>query len=586
MSIFAGFENSFSEALPMGARAHNDYLANKRADAQLKMQQAAEARNQTEFDQKQDTYNKLQSLQKQLTNPNADNYSLGNSATEFAPGPAIDAPMNINDKLPEVPQLGLTTGVKLGGEGMKAQSGGEGMQPKQQLGLAPAKKLTANKTPERGAASNILAEMAILKGDTEGFARHKQAAADFDYEDGFNGHMKTALSADDKQRAALFDPLVGYLNDNNKQITMGDPDAKGFRDLAITTAGGKAMFARLSRQDQAKLYAAHMMMESNPTKAMAVMQSVNKDLAAAIAADNNLYGDLTKTNNDTAGKRHTAQHQDDKLAADINFDNGRLGIMRQQQKAAEKRADNESWEVIGTDPATGRPVLMNRHNGTQKFGDGNVILKGGRGAGTGDGKFHKDLEPGTTGVINGQRVKVLKDGSYGHPDASDDPMGTLTLNHPRLVQEFKDKISITPDGRGVFIGTAEDYERMGGRVTAFDYKNPKDLKELYNSLRSESEGSRLADESALKLQKSGGLSIPPRATRGQTRYNDKGEAFGTGIRASGVTPSIYDGGAAWGQYRQEKPASRPTPTPVVRQDAPQQLALNVPYRYSTVGASR
>ncbi len=578
----SNFNRSFVNAIPLGMKASNDWQANERADAQLKMQQAAEARTQTKFDQEQDTYNKLQVLQKQLTNPNADNYSLGNSATEFAP--AIDAPMNINDKLPEVPQLGLTTGVKLGGEGMKVQSG-EGMQPKQQLGLAPAKKLTANKTPERGAASNILAEMAILKGDTEGFARHKQTAADFDYEDGFNGHMKTALSADDKQRAALFDPLVGYLNDNNKQITMGDPDAKGFRDLAITTAGGKAMFARLSKQDQAKLYAAHMMMESNPTKAMAVMQSVNKDLAAAIASDNGIYKTLADAGNDAAGKRHTAQHQDATLAETAQYRKGVLANAERGLKLQENRADRESWEVIGTDPETGKPVLMNRYDGTQKFGDGNVILKGGRGAGAGDGKFRPDPEPGTTGTINNQRGKWSVDGKFYHIDADTDPMATLTAKHPNLVREFGDKLSITPDGRGVFIGTAEDYERMGGRVTAFDYKNPKDLKELYNSLRTQSKGAASAEEQALAFSKSG--AVPSRNT-GLTRYKngDEDAGFGTTTRAMGQPPSIYAGAAAWEQYRREQAAQRGVPISAAPLDGQQHAGLNLPYRYNTAGASR
>lgn len=321
----SNFNRSFVNAIPLGMKASNDWQANERADAQLKMQQAAEARTQTKFDQEQDTYNKLQVLQKQLTNPNADNYSLGNSATEFAPSP-VSVPMSISDSVPDVPQLGLTTGVKLGGEGMKAQSGGEGMQPKQQLGLAPAKKLTANKTPERGAASNILAEMAILKGDTEGFARHKQTAADFDYEDGFNGKVKEFTSVSPEQRAGMTAPLVEYLNTNNKSITMHEPDKSGIRQISIVNADGKASLTRLTLQDQAKLYAAHMMMETNPTKAMAVMQSVNKDLAAAIAADNGIYGDAVKLNNDAAAK-----------AANAKNDATRTGLYAQSIRNSENR---------------------------------------------------------------------------------------------------------------------------------------------------------------------------------------------------------------------------------------------------------
>ena len=334
----SAFNRSFISAMPTGAKMYNDSLANERAAEQLKIQQAGEARTAADYEHKVGLRAQTDALREQLVSPNKSNYELGNTATQFAPtGTSVDEVPDVGSM-----NLGLTAGVNLGGSGIRApkaagevgmglSSGvGVGMQPAQQLGVAPAKKLTNNKTPERGAASEILAKMAIINGDHEGFARHKQSAADFDYEDGYNGHMKTALSADDKQRDSLFSPLVGYLNDNSKQITMGDPDAKGFVDLAITTAGGKAKFEKLSRQDQAKLYAAHMMMETNPTKAMAVMQSVNKDLAAAIAADNSLYEGVTKTRNDTAGKRHTAEHQDATLAEQERYRKSMVGLHQQR----------------------------------------------------------------------------------------------------------------------------------------------------------------------------------------------------------------------------------------------------------------
>lgn len=481
----SNFNRSFVNAIPLGMKASNDWQANERADAQLKMQQAAEARTQTKFDQEQDTYNKLQVLQKQLTNPNADNYSLGNSATEFAPSP-VSVPMSISDSVPDVPQLGLTTGVKLGGEGMKVQSG-EGMQPKQQLGLAPAKKLTANKAPERGAASNILAEIALLKGDHEGFARHKQTAADFDYEDGYNSHMKTALSADDKQRASLFSPLVGYLNTNSKQLTIGKEDKKGFRDVSITTADGEAMFARLSKQDQAKLYAAHMMMESNPTKAMAVMQSVNKDLAAAIAADNNLYGDITKTNNDTAGKRHTAQHQDDTLAETARYRKGVLANAERGLRLQEDRANRESWSVQGADD-NGNAVLVNRYTGETKLGPKMHHL--GRGAGAGAGTGDTPL-PDTTIPYKTPEGLIYNYDDYGNKVARDG--GVSTSERAGTLTKSGVPADMAASLRWNNHGTAVQYGDL-----SYSVKDPRDMALLAKKIREDQLHNKAGEEATLR----------------------------------------------------------------------------------------
>lgn len=354
------FERSVIGAIPLGMKAANDYNANERAAEQLKIQQAGEARTAADYEHKVGLRKQTDTLREQLVSPNQSNYGLS--------APAQFAPQEISSAMPMAEQadaaaglqvggIGLTDGMKLGGApGMSARTplgSGAGLQPSQQLGIAPPAKapvLANNKTPERGAASEILAKMAIINGDHEGFARHKQASADFDYEDGFNGHMKTALSADDKQRDSLFSPLVGYLNDNSKQITMGDPDAKGFVNLAITTAGGKAKFEKLSRQDQSKLYAAHMMMETNPTKAMAVMQSVNKDLAAAIAADNSLYEGVTKTNNDTTGKRHTDQYHRDVVE------------LRRQENAATANYRNRA--LTQSAKAEGDPAIRKAYTDT------------------------------------------------------------------------------------------------------------------------------------------------------------------------------------------------------------------------------
>jgi hypothetical protein len=137
-----------------------------------------------------------------------------------------------------------------------------------------------------------------------------------------------------------------YLNQNSARISMGSPDAKGFVRISVVAADGTADFIKLTRQDQAQLYAAGRLLEINPTKALEMMGGVNKNLAAAIAQENGLVGQLTNNANDVAYK------------------GGQLGVAQQNANtneayrlqmgaAAGARAAGGSGGVGG-----GRPVKM------------------------------------------------------------------------------------------------------------------------------------------------------------------------------------------------------------------------------------
>ena len=93
-----------------------------------------------------------------------------------------------------------------------------------------------------------------------------------------------------------------YLNQNSARISMGSPDAKGFVRISVVAADGTADFVKLTRQDQAQLYAAGRLLETNPAKALEIMGGVNKNLATAIAQENGLVGQLATNANDAAYK--------------------------------------------------------------------------------------------------------------------------------------------------------------------------------------------------------------------------------------------------------------------------------------------
>lgn len=95
---------------------------------------------------------------------------------------------------------------------------------------------------------------------------------------------------------------ASYINANSKRVTMGAPGKNGFVPLSVVGTDGRAEFLNLSKQDQAKLYAAGQLLERNPTRALEIMSSVNKELASAIAQENGLVGKLATNANDVAYK--------------------------------------------------------------------------------------------------------------------------------------------------------------------------------------------------------------------------------------------------------------------------------------------
>jgi hypothetical protein len=96
---------------------------------------------------------------------------------------------------------------------------------------------------------------------------------------------------------------IKYVHANSNSLRIGMPGKDGFIDVSITKPDGHALFLKLPKQDQATVFAASKIMHMNPARALALMAGVNKELAAAVAAENGLTDHLVKNANDVAGKR-------------------------------------------------------------------------------------------------------------------------------------------------------------------------------------------------------------------------------------------------------------------------------------------
>lgn len=130
-----------------------------------------------------------------------------------------------------------------------------------------------------------------------------------------------------------------FVNNTSKRITMSDPDKNGLVGLSVVKPDGRASFETLSRAEQAKVYAAVRLLEVNPTRAMKMIEDVNKDLAQAIRDENLVTSQVVGATNTVA-----------KTSADINNIN-----------ADNKRADDEVRHK-GAEKAAARAEAQTKAN--------------------------------------------------------------------------------------------------------------------------------------------------------------------------------------------------------------------------------
>lgn len=119
----------------------------------------------------------------------------------------------------------------------------------------------------------------------------------------FGERLKSYTGSDEQAGQA-----AQYLNNTSKRVSMGTPDDKGIVRMSVVTPDGRADFLKLTKQDQAQLYAAAGMMEMDPQRALTIMSGVNKGLAEAIAADNDIEFKLGDAGSKAATQTELNRH--------------------------------------------------------------------------------------------------------------------------------------------------------------------------------------------------------------------------------------------------------------------------------------
>ncbi len=141
-----------------------------------------------------------------------------------------------------------------------------------------------------------LADSARLRGDRAQFQSLFQQGQEQVIDDVVTDFRKGYDGAQ-----AQVDKAIELLNANSASISIGDADPKtGIRQAAIVQPDKRALFMKLSRADQAELWAAGQLMQTTPDRAFKMIAGVNKTLAEVVKADNEQARAVLTANNQGA----------------------------------------------------------------------------------------------------------------------------------------------------------------------------------------------------------------------------------------------------------------------------------------------
>lgn len=214
---------------------------------------------------------------------------------------------------------GNTSGMSDGSAEMLFKKGGQPLVDEtasyanvenRRMGLAPAQTTSAPNAPtvqSRKATgldmNRAMLGVATAKKDVGAMQTLQNQGKELEWDDEFGSRLKEYKASPEQIAQG-----IQHINDNSKSLTLGLPGKDGVARYSITNPGQDAVFGKLSRQDQAQIWAASGMIEKNPTKALSIMAGVNKELAAVIATENGLEGVLAGINDKAAGRAETSTH--------------------------------------------------------------------------------------------------------------------------------------------------------------------------------------------------------------------------------------------------------------------------------------
>lgn len=292
---------------------------------QMSLAEAREAREAEEFARKKQDWQKadeleaeLKGLSEQITNPNASNYRMGGSSVGLkVPGQAAPA-----DAAPgEMPPTDFSFGPAAAG-GLKAPKAfaladtpGAAVAPAPDaVGLRgsvlPAGGVSLNAGPSASEEQAILAKIALLKGDIQGFNSARQAgkAADKDavFAEAMKAPMPEVIAAAPKLNSMGI-PLLYTGKSKDGKYTFLKTEADGY-----TPVDGSQF--TLNESQMRQFYAASQLADKGfGADAMNLLSTANKDVADYIGKWNSTQSAVATANNTAQGKVDEAEYKREKL---------------------------------------------------------------------------------------------------------------------------------------------------------------------------------------------------------------------------------------------------------------------------------
>lgn len=238
----------------------------------------------------------------------------------------------------EAPPTAVTNPDWAPGEGGPSITADQQLPPAQGLPLS------------RSAITREAGQIALRFGDLDTFSKAQDAAKALEIEDVFNKGVKRFT--DDPTYA---DRLYREVNLGSSRFTVSpmlgrDGKPNGYTQLSVVRPDGTAAFKQLSKAQLGRVAGAIALMEAGyANEALRHLEAVDKDVAAAVAAENNLSLEGTKANNQAT---HWSQQDDiNRLRLDIERQNARIGRLGSPIQMVDK--DNNPVLVVPTLTAKG-----------------------------------------------------------------------------------------------------------------------------------------------------------------------------------------------------------------------------------------
>jgi hypothetical protein len=204
----------------------------------------------------------------------------------------------------------------------------------------PAKPAAGPRYSDKAMNLFRMAESARLRGDRGQFQNLFEKGQEQVIDDVVNDFRKGYDGAQ-----AQVDKSIELLNAGSPGITIGDADPKtGIRQASIVQPDKRALFLRLSRADQAELWAAGQLLQTNPDRAFKMIAGVNKTLAEVIKAENEQARAVMTANNQGAANASNVR-RDDAYVANLARDDRRAEAAADARGVATK-AEQDAREAL------------------------------------------------------------------------------------------------------------------------------------------------------------------------------------------------------------------------------------------------